>query len=72
MDQTEGSGFGQRVLAHYQTRLQHGAGRVPGLVPAGAATGFRQGYRQRVAGSQMALGSARGEEVIPGETGLNV
>ena len=34
----EGAGARQRLLADYAARVQHGAGRVHGVVPAGAAT----------------------------------
>jgi hypothetical protein len=33
-----------------KTRLQYGPGRVPGMVPAGAAPRLHQSHRERVAG----------------------
>src|SRR5580704_9306319 len=50
MGETEGTGARQRLVSYYKTRLQYGAGRVPGVVPAGAATRLHKGHRERVAG----------------------
>jgi hypothetical protein len=37
-------------LADYETRVQYGAGPVPGVVSTGAAPRLHQGHRQRLAG----------------------
>jgi hypothetical protein len=47
MKETEGAGARQ-LLADYKTRLQYGAGRVPGVVPAGAAARLHKGHCERV------------------------
>ena len=50
MAEIENAGAGQRVLADYQARVQHGTRRIHGLVPAGATDRFHQGDCQRLAG----------------------
>ena len=50
MGETEDAGAGQRLLPDYQAGVQHGAGRVPRVVPAGAAARLHQGHRERLAG----------------------
>src|SRR6266404_713072 len=51
----------QRLFTDYETCVQHGAKRIHGLVPAGAATWLHQGHRERVAGI---AGSARARVVV--------
>src|ERR1039458_6048146 len=38
-----------RQVSHHEKGLQHGFGRILRLVPAGAAAGFRQSHRERLA-----------------------
>ena len=38
-----------RQVSHHEKVLQHGFGRILRLVPAGAAAGFRQSHRERLA-----------------------
>jgi hypothetical protein len=42
--------IGQRLVAHYKTRLQHGSEGVHGVVSAGAAARLHHGDRERLAG----------------------
>jgi len=47
--QAEGACAGQRLLPDYKARLQSRAGQVLRLVWPGAAAGFHQGHRERMA-----------------------
>ena len=49
MGQTKDAPAGQRIFAHCETRIQHGAERVLSMVPAGAAARLHQGYSERLA-----------------------
>jgi hypothetical protein len=53
----------QRLLADYETCLQHGPERVHGVVPAGAAARLHQGHRERLAGSHTGAALTLGDEL---------
>src|ERR1035437_3984249 len=61
MGKSEGARARQRLLADYETRVQHGAERIYGVVSAGAAAWLHQSHRARVAGIP---GGARARVVI--------
>src|SRR5580698_500428 len=50
--------------ANHQKGVQHGAGRVPGLVPAGAAARLHEGRRERAAVSLEARGLGSSSIII--------
>jgi integrase len=58
--ESEGAGARQRLLADYETRLQHGAERVYGVVSAGARPGFTKAtvHAWRVSLEERGLGSS--------------